>query len=149
MKTSVVFATEANSEGDPLTRFILHNPEQNIVDLSNTTFTLSNNDSEAIDEQSNHLLCKSSEETENVLSIMNHAVMFLQYHSNNINSDNLYCKYCNDVNIFFKEAEGLNIAKLNIKIKNHNKISLYDDIISTLWDPNVAKYFDKTFIDGI
>ncbi|ETB57249.1 hypothetical protein YYC_05047 [Plasmodium yoelii 17X] len=140
-----VFATETNSEGDPLTRSILHNPEESTVDLTNIIFNLFNTDSEAIDEQNKHLLCRNFGESENILSIMSQAVMFLHDHSNNINNENLYCKYCNDVNIFFKEVENVNIAKLNLKIQNCDK---YDDIINILWDPNGAKYFDNNFIDG-
>ncbi|SCL83659.1 fam-a protein [Plasmodium chabaudi adami] len=142
---SKVFASEAESGVDLLRRFIRHNPEQNTTDISNTTLTLPNNDSEPIEEQNKYLLCTNSYEKENMLNIVNQAIMSLYYHNKNIKDDDLYYKYSDDVNIFFKEDENVDIAKINIKIKNTNK---YNDIISTLWSPNGPKYFDDNFIDG-
>ncbi|VTZ67618.1 fam-a protein [Plasmodium chabaudi chabaudi] len=106
---------------------------------------LANDASEDIYENNTHLICTDPEEARNAEKLMKEAVALLQYHTQNEEGYDLYNIYDEDAAIYFKNHDGIDIGKLELKIPGPDN---YDDIVKILWDPNGAQLFDGNFING-
>ncbi|CAD2087684.1 fam-a protein [Plasmodium vinckei lentum] len=111
----------------------------------NLISTLLNGTLEDIYKNNAHIICTDAEETKNAEEMMKEAVTVLQQHTQNDDDYSLYNTYDEDATVYFKQHDGVDIGKLELKIPDSDN---YDNIVKILWDPNGAQHFDGNFISG-
>ncbi|CAD2111718.1 fam-a protein [Plasmodium vinckei petteri] len=87
----------------------------------------------------------SPEEAKQAADIMADALAIAQKHAQNSEDYKLYSKEDNGAILYFKKINETEIGKLDLIIQNPDS---YADVVSMIWDPNGAKNFDNTFIEG-
>ncbi|CAD2111622.1 fam-a protein [Plasmodium vinckei] len=87
----------------------------------------------------------SPEEAKQAADIMVDALAIAQKHAQNSEDYKLYSKEDNGAILYFKKINETEMGKLDLIIQNPDS---YADVVSMIWDPNGAKNFDNTFIEG-
>ncbi|ETB59998.1 hypothetical protein YYC_02391 [Plasmodium yoelii 17X] len=85
------------------------------------------------------------DEAEQAEYIMDEALDLVQQHAKHTDDYELYYKEDEGAIIYFKSVNGTEIGKLELTIPNPDS---YSDIVNMLWDPNGAKNFDNSFVNG-
>ncbi|CAD2100862.1 fam-a protein [Plasmodium vinckei lentum] len=87
----------------------------------------------------------SPEEAKQAADIMADALAIAQKHAQNSEDYKLHSKEDDGAILYFKKINETEIGKLDLIIPNPDS---YADVVSMIWDPNGAKNFDNTFIEG-
>ncbi|CAD2100782.1 fam-a protein [Plasmodium vinckei brucechwatti] len=87
----------------------------------------------------------SPEEAKQAADVMAEALAIAQKHAQNSEDYKLYSKEDEGAILYFKKINETEIGKLDLIIQNPDS---YADVVSMIWDPNGAKNFDNTFIEG-
>ncbi|SCM08137.1 fam-a protein [Plasmodium chabaudi chabaudi] len=84
-------------------------------------------------------------EAKQAADVMADALAIAQKHAQHSEDYKLYSKEDDGAILYFKTVNNTEIGKLDLIIPNPDS---YDDVVSMIWDPNGAKNFDDTFIEG-
>ncbi|KEG04701.1 fam-a protein [Plasmodium vinckei vinckei] len=87
----------------------------------------------------------SPEEAKQAADVMAEALAIAQKHAQKSEDYKLYSKEDDGAILYFKKINETEIGKLDLIIPNADS---YADIVNMIWDPNGAKNFDSTFIEG-
>ncbi|CAD2088818.1 fam-a protein [Plasmodium vinckei lentum] len=100
--------------------------------------------SEEIYEQNKELLCTNPEEIKNAEKLVNEAIPYLEYHINNGDYKRSGPVTPCDRTSCVKTHEDTLFQRVNFKYKSSKN---YNEIISMLWDPTLASYFNIASVE--
>ncbi|CAD2100789.1 fam-a protein [Plasmodium vinckei brucechwatti] len=88
---------------------------------------------------------KHAKQAKQAADIVTDALALVHKYAKHTKDYQLYSKESEEPILYFKRVNNTDIGKLEFTVPNPDN---YADVVSMIWDPNGAKHFDDTFIEG-